>query len=100
MNKKGELFLGIGLVNVSGAVLSASIFKILFGGILAACIWHIPAWTQAKHNHTEASYQAQPMWPQVQIAQWANGSPTKIAPPTLTPANGGNFSGGNSGPVN
>jgi hypothetical protein len=35
-----------------------------FSPVIIAAIWHIPAWEQAKANHTEAAYQAQQMWPQ------------------------------------
>lgn len=44
-------------------------FQIGFGIIGIACIWHIPAWTKAKHDHTEAAYQAKQMWPQQVFAK-------------------------------
>lgn len=90
-NEKGSLFLGIGLVHVGAATLVSSIFKLGFIALLAACVWHIPAWSKAKHNHTEAQYQSQRMFP-------APNPPVMVVHPTLS-GNGGNFLGGNSGPV-
>lgn len=86
-NKKGfAYFLP---VTVLGA------FHLAFLAIGLAAVWHIPAWTKAKHDHTEAAYQAQPMWPQTQIAQFANGKPS-VVQPVMVAGNGGNFEGGMS----
>ena len=73
---------------VTGGAGCALAFKIAFGLIALAAIWHIPAWEQAKDNHTEAIYQAQQMWPQ----QLFSGPRTEI---TYKNGNGGNFVGGN-----
>ena len=44
------------------------VFQALFAGALVAAVWHIPAWSKAKHNHVEEAYQAQQMFPQKQVA--------------------------------
>jgi len=67
-------------------------FKVLWAALIVACAWHIPAWEKAKDNHTEATYQMQQMWPQPFF-----GTQNKM--PSNVMGNGGNFTGGNSGPI-
>lgn len=95
LNNKGEIFLTLatvpGIVHVVGAAL------------LVACIWHIPAWQEAKKNGTTAQYQAQKMWPQQFFSTLPGGDNYKgkntVATPTpVVKGNGGNFPGGNSNP--
>jgi len=57
--------------NNKGIVGFVVVMYIAFGGAVAAALWHIPAWTKAKQNHTEAQYQAQKMFPQEQITKLA-----------------------------
>ena len=64
-------------------------FWALTGAVALACIWHIPAWTKAKENHTEAIYQSTIMIP-------AHSKPVILS---VSNGNGGNFTGGNSGPI-
>lgn len=63
-NKKGHVILGLSYVHLGSSVLTITAFKIAFMAIVAACVWHIPAWERAKATHTEAEYQAQKMFPQ------------------------------------
>lgn len=65
---------------------------ILTAAIVLPAAWHAPAWNQAKINHTEAAFQTQQMWPQ-QFFGTKNKTPNNVM------GNGGNFAGGNSGPV-
>jgi hypothetical protein len=53
-------------------------FEALWGAIALACIWHIPAWEKAKANHTEATYQAQEMWPQQLFDKLPGGTPGRL----------------------
>lgn len=86
-NRKGHVYL-LSLVAVPAGfgaqALTIALFKAAFMAILGACIWHIPAWEHAKDTHTEAIYQAQPMWP--------NTVPNTAI--TYKLGNGGNFTGG------
>ena len=89
-NKKGHVyFAGLVLLPAHQAAAATMVFafKAAFAAIMLAAIWHIPAWEQAKDNHTEAIYQAQQMWPQ----QLFSGPRTEI---TYKNGNGGNFIGG------
>ena len=70
------MMIGNGMGGSSAALLPA---EIAFSIIAAACIWHIPAWEQAKANHTEAAYQSQKMWPQVQVANFGNSLNAKVS---------------------
>ena len=87
-NNKGFTVLGVVLAKGAvSSVVTVTAFKAAFLAIALAAIWHIPAWEQAKDNHTEAIYQAQQMWPQ----QLFSGPRTEI---TYKNGNGGNFIGG------
>lgn len=88
MNKKGTVLLGLTFINVPSSIVVATAFKLAFIALLGACVWHIPAWDQAKATHTEAIYQAQQMWPQ----QVFNKVPNTAI--TYKEGNGGNFAGG------
>lgn len=88
-NKKGHVyFAGLVLLPAHQAAAAATIFafKAAFAAIVIAAVWHIPAWEHAKDTHTEATYQAQPMWP-------ATMPHTYIV---YQEGNAGNFIGGNS----
>lgn len=83
-NNKGHVFLGLMYAHAGCAVVTVTAFKLAFMAIALAAIWHIPAWEKAKANHTEAIYQAQPMWP-VTMPNTAISYKT---------GNSGNFTGG------
>jgi len=77
-NKKGHVLLGVAYTHLGGTVLTLTIVKAIGMALVAACVWHIPAWEQAKANGTEAAYQAQQMWPQQLFAKLPGGNaPTK-----------------------
>ena len=80
--------LGGGAKIAGGALATRTAFQIGFGLIAAACIWHIPAWEQAKANHTEAAYQAQQMWPQGLFARLPHGNYAYVDPKNVTPSGG------------
>jgi len=85
---------GIGGVSKGGA---AFVFgpEVFFAPIIMAAIWHIPAWSQAKANHTEAAYQAQEMFPQQLFDKLPGGTPGRSVTGAAK-GNGGNFEGGMS----
>lgn len=90
-NNKGLAnLLVLAIVPVSAAGVTATVisFKLLFASVAVAAIWHIPAWDEAKKNHTEAIYQAQQMWPQQVFNQIPS---TEIS---YKYGNGGNFAKG------
>lgn len=87
-NKKGIVNLFILAATHSFAVGVMLAYQIGWGVVLAPAVWHIPAWTQAKHDHTEEIYQAQQMWPQ----QVFNKIPTTEI--SYRYGNGGNFAKG------
>ena len=94
-NNRGEVFITL-------ATLPGIIHTIGFG-LALACLWHIPAWQDAKATGTTAQYQSQKMWPQQLFAKLPGGDNYKNnsvvtfpAPPVV--GNGGNFPGGNSNP--
>ena len=93
MNKKGHCLIPVLAIvgagtggTITSVVVMSSILNAL---ILGPAVWHIPAWTEAKKNHTEAMYQMQQMWPQGYF-----GTQNKM--PSNAMGNGGNFKGGNS----
>lgn len=92
-NEKGNVILGLALVHVSGAVMTATIFKMVMIAIAAACIWHIPAWEQAKDNHTEAKYQATEQFPQQLFDKLPGGTPGRTLS-VVSNGNGGNLTNG------
>ena len=94
MNKKGIAC--VAAVAATSIIPAVVVFQVLFGIIGAAAVWHIPAWEQAKKNHTEIQYQAQQMWPQQVFAKLPGGTPHTIE--VVSGGNGGNLTGGNSGP--
>ena len=55
-------------------VVAAVVFQAAFGIAALSAIAHVPAWTKAKANHTEAAYQAQQMWPQQFFAKLPGGA--------------------------
>ena len=91
-NEKGHMILGLAYVHLAGTVLTVTAFKMAFLGILAAAIWHMPAWDEAKDNHTEAVYQNQQMFPQ-QLFSMLPGGSIKLNHEALN-GNGGNLTGG------
>lgn len=60
-NKKGEVLVAVAVIQIAMA------------GALGAAFWHVPAWSKAKANHTEAAYQSQKMWPQQWFAKLPGG---------------------------
>lgn len=97
-NKKGYAF--IALVNVPAAVGTVTAFKIAFIAIALAAAWHIPAWSVAKANHTEAAYQAQEMFPQQLFDKLPGGTPGRkngqvaMAAPVVLASNDTNATAG------
>ena len=81
------------MVSAGGGTTAAGIImgSLLTAASILPAAWHVPAWTKAKSNHTEAIQQTKQMWPQRFFG-------TKNATPK-TGGNGGNFSQGNSGPI-
>lgn len=84
-NEKGSASILVLVASHGFAVSSVIAFKIAFAAVALAAIWHIPAWEEAKKNHTEEIYQAQQMWPQQFFNKISN---TEIA---YKYGNGGNF---------
>lgn len=94
-NNRGELFFTV--LTVPG------VMHLIGLGLFGACLWHIPAWQDAKATGTTQAYQSQKMWPQQWFAKLPGGDNYKgnvvvsfPAPPVV--GNGGNFIGGNSNP--
>lgn len=81
--------------NKKGVIIPAVlVFQIAFGALGLAVLWHIPAWSEAKKNHTEAQYQSRQMWPQQEFSKLPGGDYHPYIAPVS--GNGGNFVGGNS----
>lgn len=74
-NKKGHVILGVAFMHMNMAAATALSFKAAGLALVAACIWHIPAWEKAKAAGPEArkAYQAQKMWPQQLFAKLPGG---------------------------
>lgn len=74
--------------------MNGGIGVVMFAPLIAACTWHIPAWTRAKAQggDAEAIYQAQEMWPQ-QVFDKLPGSHTRTWI-GFKLGNGGNFKQG------
>ena len=83
-------------IGKGGFLFSESLIAVFFSPIILAATWHIPAWTTAKHNHTEVQYQAQEMFPQ-KLFDKLSSKPHTIT--MISGGNSGNFVGGNSGLV-
>ena len=94
MNKKGGAHIILPTVFAAGHALAVTAWLgwTLTAAIVLPAAWHVPGWTEAKKNHTEATYQMQKMWPQEFF-----GTQNKM--PSNAMGNGGNFSQGNSGPI-
>ncbi len=87
-NEKGVVFFT--LLTFPGVI------HLIFLATALACIWHVPAWSKAKANHTEAQYQSQVMWPQVPLSMLPGGDAPAHTVLVLQ-GNGGNFPGGSTG---
>lgn len=93
-NKKGHVILGLAYTHFGATALTFTVAKGIGMLLVAACVWHIPAWEKAKANHTEAEYQSKEMFPQQLFDKLPGGvSGRKLG--TLKSGNGGNFYGGN-----
>lgn len=93
-NKKGHVILGVAYMKMNFAAATVLSFKAVGLLLVAACAWHMPAWTKAKLQGGDAPaiYQAQEMWPQQLFDQLPGAHrATAIA---FKAGNGGNFPGG------
>lgn len=93
MNKKGHVILGLTYCHFGSAVLTMTIAKCIGIALVSACVWHIPAWEEAKKNHTEAAFQSQEMFPQELFDKLPGGTPGRLVGDSVS-GNAGNFNGG------
>jgi hypothetical protein len=91
-NQKGFITVH-GLIIAHATGLMVSVVKLGFAACALAAVWHIPAWTAAKANHTEVGYQSQEMFPQ-QIFDKLPGGSMRTSSIAIK-GNGGNFVQGN-----